>query len=1048
MYAATHLHSMYSLDAIGAPEEWVLAAKQKGLAGIAITDHGNCSSMLELYKMGQKHEFPVIMGTEIYLVESLEKNKENKYNHLILLAKNETGYRNLCRLSTLSYDEDHFYYKPRLTLDDVLSRKEGLIVTSACIVGPISARLVKNQNKEAVELAQRLKEAMGDDFYLEILPIVLNDEKYGGAEIQSVANKGILKISKDLDIKVIATPDAHIPNKEDKLLQDIKMDNQSKGWRFDIAYFLPTEAEFKDEFNVNHPYIDNETLDQCLKNTLEIVEKTKDLKLNFNPLLPKVYDGDSKSVLYEKIKAHSRLPHDIEYAKRLMYEIKVVADNGTIDLTNYFLLLEDVCDWCRKNDVQVGPGRGSAGGSLLAYVLGITSIDPIKYGLLFNRFLNETRIQKGTLPDIDLDFSNRDVVVEYLKNKYGIDRVCKLGTVSGIKIKSAIKDTMRALMGENFDYAQACTVTKNLPPDIDSMPEDQAKQILYQEMSNNQTFGDLAKKYDLLPVLFKMVGQARQMGVHASAVAITPITISDIIPLGRRDNEWYTQYSAKWCEMAGVIKFDILTVNTLNYIHDCLALVKERKNINLEMEQIPIDDSETFESFRRGDTDFVFQFNSDISKNILTQVPVNSIQDLSNITAIGRPGTIDSGMDKEWVARRRGDKPSTPFHPELDGVLKDTCGLIVYQESLMNAFRVLANFSESEADDIRRATGKKDAKLMQSYKQTFIDRVGTKGINVDEAIKIWEHLETFSGYSFNASHSFAYATIGYYCAFLKTHHPLEWWCAVANSIVNSKMSNKKDKLKEMYKSASDYFVLPNINDSTNNFYISGDKIICPFSVLNGIGDTAIESIIKSRNLGKFNTFEDFLMKSQGSGLRKDAILSLIWSNCFSLIDNNSGKDLAKMFCSICFSKSKSKSDREKFTKLLRQIEQMNQIDVARETSAALSISTGNIRDVLKDVVPPSTIFDYSVLNTYPSKKDVKLVGEITNIKPILTKRSEEMCFVDIDHDGSKYSLTLWPEIYMIYRNDLALNKYFLIDGYMNIFNNKRSIVVESLKCLE
>ncbi len=1061
-YSCLHAHCELSIDGVGSVASWVEEAKEKGLYGLAITDHGNCSSMLQLYYAGKEQDFPVVLGSEFYLVESLEKTKENKYCHITVLVKNAAGYKNICRLSTLSYEEGHFYYKPRITLDDLFAHKEGLIVLSGCLLGIIGQTHMKGNPKKATEIARRFKDEFEDDFYLELLPIKVAPNKgkgefsasEGGCDnVQETVNKILLDISFSLDIKMVATADAHMPREEQKALQDVKLANHSKGWRYEDTYYLPDEQDFRKQFKDNHPYIEAAVVDKMLANTNEIVDKAKDLNLEFKPLLPDVGYEDSYRAMMGFIREGGRI--DVKnrvQVDRLMYEIKVIKDNGYINLINYFLLLHDLVKYCKANGVEVGFGRGSAGGSLLAYALGITSVDPIKYDLLFSRFLNEARLKKGALPDIDLDFSNRDLAIDYLKKKYGEARVCKLGTISTLKIKSAIKDTLRQLMGEEFDYALANTLTKNIPNDLDGHIEF-AADVLAGEMNRNEFFSDFMEKHPrILETITGLVGTARQMGIHASAVAITPIDISDIIPLATNKGEWYTQYTAKDCEKAGVIKFDILTVNTLNYIAEAIKLVQERHGVHLEKELIPLDDRAVFSEFEKGNTDFVFQFNSDVSKGMLTQVNVNNINDLSLITAIGRPGTMDSGMDREWVATRRGDRSINYPHKALKEVLEETSGIIVYQEQVMKAFQILAGFTEAEADDIRKATGKKDSSLMQSFKERFIAESQKLWPDIDQtrAEFLWKQLETFAGYSFNKSHSVAYALTGYVCQFLKTYYPIEWWAAVAQSINTSKISNKKDKLRELYKVVDGLMVLPDINESGNDFYIKDEKIISPINVLNHVGDASIIAILDARSrMGDFVSFADFLLKINGLKVKKDVIQNLVWAGCFRNIEpGKTEKELVLEYGNIILQKAKGK-DREKIQKdIINRVTNMNQIDVAKQQGESLAVYTGNLKNVLKDLVPEGAIFDYSILEKYGHRREAVVVGTIIKIYEHMTKNSEIMAFLDIENDGETFSLTFWPELYTIEKDKLKVDFMVVVEGSINVWKNKKSLSVESVKVLE
>jgi len=1048
-YASLHNHCHFSIDGVGTVKDWVSTAIQKGLYGLGITDHGNCSAMLELYHEGKAQNFPVVLGSEFYAVKTLEKNKENRYNHMTVWVKNAEGYKNMCRLSTLSYEEEHFYYKPRITFEDLMEHSEGLMVGSGCMIGPLGQLNIKGKPEEAIELAKKFKAVFGDDFYLELMPVKVIDEETG-ENIQEKVNRFILDLAKKLDIKTIITADSHMPDASYKPMQDIKLANQSKGgkiWKMEDIYCMLTHDEFLESFKEHHSYM-LDILPEAVLNTQEIVNKAKALELNFSPMLP---DPRNERSVGSFIKEYGKIDlTDPVYVNRLKHEISVIRDNGKINLMDYFMILEEVCRWCRGNGIAVGPGRGSAAGSLLAYALNITQVDPIKHDLLFSRFLNEARIQKGTLPDIDLDFSDRDVVIGHLKERYGEDKVCKLGTITTLKLKSAFKDAMRAMMGKDFDYGFACSITKNLPDDLDS---EENKEIFKQELLNNKAFEKFVhENKDILKTIVKMMGQARQMGVHASAVAITPCPLNEIIPMGMRKGERYTQYAAPQCEAVGVIKFDILKVNTLNYITKAVNLVKERHGVIIDPDNIPMGDRKTLDAFEAGDTDFVFQFNSNISKGLLTKIKINSLNDLSQVTAMGRPGPMDAGVHITWLNCKSEKVHVKYLHPSLEELLKPTAGVVCFQEQLMRAFQILAGFSEIEADDVRKATGKKIPELMQSFKEKFIKRSQEihEDIDLNRAQDLWKQLETFGGYSFNASHSLCYALIGYVCQYLKMNYPIEWWAGVASGIINSTVSDKKAKLKEVYH-VSKSIGMPDINESGFDFFINkNNEIISPFTVLNQIGDKSITSLLEVRKeWGEFTSLQDFLTKIKGKRIRKNVIESIIWGGCFSRIEPKNEKELIIEFYKSKIGKGTTAPAKKLQKELDTKILHMNEADIMRAKKSALSFLSGDLKNIYEDMAPNNTIYDYTKMGNMPDLREVTVIGTIKDVREIVTKKGDKMAFIEIENDDKTFSLTLFPESYIMYKEEGLLKKgqCMLVDGVINIWNGRRSIIAEKIMFL-
>lgn len=1052
-YSLVHSHGESSPDGVCSAKDWVDMAKNKGLYGLALTDHGIMTSALELYYEGKKQKFPIALGEEFYVVNSADPKS---YYHLTVWCKNEIGYKNLCILSSLAFSEENFYSKPRITNELLFEHKEGLIIGSGCFIGELGQKLLKGETDSAREYAIKMKEEFGDDFYIEIMPaLVKNSSKeqvrYPQYEkdinLQIPQNEMLLNLAHELKIKHVCSSDAHMPDTSYKTVQRVKMYNKSKTWEYDYLYYMHGFEEFKkqwvDEFGLDH----EQFLIGC-KNSNEIIDKCKDLNLKFEWKLPEINyslypverKSNQKELLISLIEYHGKIPNNKTYLERLSREVKLLSDNGVHNFIDYFLFLEDVCRYCNNVGIMVGISRGSVGGSLLAYALNITDIDPIKYNLTFERFINTARINQGTLPDIDLDIESRrrPEVLEYICNTYGKDHVASFGTVHTMKIKSALKDTIRILDPE-------------LPQDrIDAL----CASIPWVESDKNESKEEIESIIEKAPLLRKYLsehkeirdtimasmGQMRQYGVHAAAIAVSPNPIREFVPLARKskDTMYYTQYSMDYCAKAGLVKYDILGLNTLSDIATCLDLIHERtgKRIN-PWRDIPLDDKDTMEAFQKGRTVTVFQFNTEIFSDLLRTSKVETLDDLVALNTLGRPGTYDTGMHKEWISRRKGQKSVSHIHESLKPVLKDTYGILLYQEQVMSAVQVLAGFTLEEADDIRSAIGKKKTEVIDKYKLIYLERVPQchPDISKDKAEKIWDLIEAFGRYSFNYAHAVAYSIVAYICQYLKTHYVLEWWCAILRN-------EKEDDRRRYYYQFIKKLIAPySVNKCRTEYYIDGKFIIPPIDSIKFIGKESAKQIIER---GPFSNFDDFYTKVDKVALKKHVVINMILGGLFADIEpDRNEQQLIEHFYKTYFG-AKLKSNgmpNAEWREWESEFKSIGPADLQKRKMEILPHNSISLNKLYKGE-DYSEVLSYSEVKSMSNRDPVKLVGVVLSIHHTKTKKDgKSMFFTELSNEGESISLTVFPEKAIKLRDIFRKGNVLKVDGEINTWGGKFGVVV-------
>ncbi len=883
-FVSLHLHTEYSLlDGAIKIDELIEQAIAYKMPALAITDHGNLCGAVEFYKKAVKKGIKPIIGCEVYVAPgnrfdrtktNLDSNlAEEAAFHLILLARDSAGYKNLTTLVTKAYLEG-FYYKPRIDKDILEQYSGGLIGLSACLKGEVPYYLRYGNQDKAREAALRYKHILGpENYYFEI--------QHNGLPEQEAVNKQLIELAGELHIPLVATNDCHYLKKEDARAHDILLciqtgktvkDEKRLKMATDEFYFKSPD-EMKNAFS---------EVPEAIANTRLIAERCN---LEFQlgkSLLPKyeVPEGTTpdsylKELAEKGLREKFRDNIPAHYADRLAMELKVIK---RMAYSSYFLIVWDFISYARGRDIPVGPGRGSAAGSLVAYCLDITEIDPIKYNLLFERFLNSERI---SMPDIDVDFcrDRRQEVIDYVAAKYGDDHVAQIITFGTMAAKAAIRDVGRVL---GIPYAEVDRIAKLVPGN--NITIDEAIKL---EPQLKELYDSDQTVKELLDIAKRLEGLSRHASTHAAGVVIAPEPLTNFTALYKNPSESTitTQFDMGAIESVGLLKFDFLGLKTLTVLNRAVGYIKQQgKLINLS--EIPLDDDATYKLLTSGETTGIFQLESDGMRDILVKMLPNRFEDLIALVALYRPGPIGSGMIDDFIKRKKGETEVEYELPQLKAILDETYGVILYQEQVMRIANVIASFSLGQADLLRRAMGKKKPDEMEKQKEVFIKGAIANGVSEKKAARLFELMAFFAEYGFNKSHSAAYAYLAYQTAYLKTHYPVEFM--TANLSTDMGDTDKVVKLINECRSMSIEILPPDINVSEREFRIFVNSVRFGLEAVKGVGSAAIEVILKERQSGAFTSFVDFLKRVDNKRVNKKVIESLIKAGAFDTIvdDNN------------------------------------------------------------------------------------------------------------------------------------------------------------------
>jgi DNA polymerase III subunit alpha len=851
-----HLHSQYSLlDGANRLDDVIAAAAAAGMPALALTDHGNLFGAVEFYDRARQAGVKPIVGMEAYVAQGDHRDRtpgKGSSNHLVLLAADETGYRNLIKLTSRSYLEG-FYYKPRVDKELLRRHSAGIIALSACLKGEINERIVANQEREAEAAAREFREIFGDgNFFLEM-------QDHGIPE-QRLANDVVRRIAQRTGLPLVVSNDCHYLRKDDAFAHDVLLcigtqKTLSDADRLRYAsenFYLKSATEMHQLFPDDHAAIEN---------TLAIAERCNLVIPTGTFHLPEfpVPAGHSPQEYFEKVAREGLAERLVElrrrraqglvktpeemYRQRLEFEIQVIEKMG---FAGYFLVVWDFIRYAREHDIPVGPGRGSAAGSVVSYALRITDIDPLQYDLLFERFLNPDRI---SMPDIDIDFCmrRRGEVIHYVGEKYGRDRVAQIITFGTLAAKAVIRDVGRVM---GIPYAKVDRIAKLLPEMTKSLAE-AAKEVdaLKAEVEKDPEVRRIVE------VGSRLEGLTRHASVHAAGVVITPRPLDDLVPLYKvtkgEEEQVMTQWDMTVIEKLGLLKMDFLGLRTLTVLDDAVKILR-LQGIDLDLDEVPLADDEVFKLFREGRTSGIFQFESRGMTDLLRRAQPSKFEDLAAFNALYRPGALSVGMVEEYIQRKLGKKKVKYVLPETKDILEETYGVIVYQEQVMLIAVAVAGFSMAEADTLRKAMGKKKADVMAKMKEKFAAGAVARGVPREKAEELWDYIEPFAGYGFNKSHSVAYAMLAYKTAYLKVHHPVAFMAAMLNSELSSTDSIAKyvAECRNMGIPA----LPPDINESGYPFTVAGGAIRFGLGAVKGVGESAIDAVLAARRrVGRFRS---------------------------------------------------------------------------------------------------------------------------------------------------------------------------------------------------
>ncbi|MCK4919108.1 MAG: DNA polymerase III subunit alpha [Candidatus Pacebacteria bacterium] len=1015
-----HTHSHYSLlDGLAKIDDLLKRAQELEMDSLALTDHGVMYGAVEFYQKAKKNNIKPILGVEAYVSTVSRHNKtlgsNDRRNHLILLAKNEIGYKNLIKMTTSAHIEG-FYYKPRIDKELLRENSEGLIGTSACMGGEISQAILANDLKKAEKVINEFQDIFGkENFYLEL-------QDHPGLEGQSIINDALIKLSEKTKAPLVAANDIHYINKEDDKAQDILLciqmnrtvDEKNRMTMIGEDYSMKSSEEMIRSFK---------HVPEAIDNTQKIVSECN-VELDLGKILLPHYEVPGNLTPEKYLEKLCRIGIEKRYRKsndtiekRLQFELNTIANMG---FASYFLIVQDFVNWSKNQGIIVGPGRGSAAGSIVSYLIGITDIDPIKYDLLFERFLNPDRI---SMPDIDLDFADnrRDEVLKYVAKKYGQDHVAQIITFGTMAARAAIRDTGRAL---GLPYSLCDRVSKAIPM-FTKLPYAVENVKELKDMYNNES--DIK---NLIDNALKLEGVARHSSTHACGVVISKNALDQYTPCQyppQGNSGYVTQYEMHNIEDLGLLKMDFLGLKNLTIIENALKIISKTKGEKIDLPNIPLDDEKTLKLFQKGKTTGVFQFESSGMKRYLKKLSPTDFEDVVAMVAMYRPGPLNSGMVDEFIDRKHGRKDVVYKHPVMENALKNTYGVIIYQEQVMRLSKDMANFTGGQADTLRKAMGKKIAELMAKMKVDFIEGCIKNDISKKIAEETFSDMEKFAEYGFNRSHAVCYAFIGYQTAYLKAHYPAEFMASLLTADRENidRIAIEVDECRQM----GIEVLPPDVNMSFVNFGVINEngkeEIRFGLSAIKNVGQNIVETIVEERKEnGKFKGIEDFVLRVESKDLNKKSMESLTRSGSFDSMEE-ANKLLSNMERIIGFAKEHQKArnsgqvslfgNAEDSTNSTNQLQLTDTIPVNKEEKMAWE------KELLGLYVSDHPLKEYSSylrsefkgindLGSEDVNQIVKVGGIITKIQKIVTKRGQTMVFAILEDLTGKIEALVFPRL--------------------------------------
>ena len=1067
-----HIHSEFSLlDGANRIKDLPVRAKELGMDAMAITDHGVMYGVIDFYKACKKEGIKPIIGCEMYVAPRSRFDKDpvldKQYNHLILIAKNNQGYKNLSKLVSIGF-VDGYYYKPRIDLEVLEKYHEGIICLSACLAGALSQAILNGNMEKAEEVALWHKKVFKDDYYIEV--------QNNGIQEQVMVNQKLIQIARKLDIPLVATNDAHYLKKGDSYNHEVllciqtgKRMSDPDRMRFDTEDLYVKSPEEMSEYFSSFP--------DAIENTVKIAEKCN-VEFEFgHTILPnyevpkefKTHYDYMKKLCDDGLKERYGDNLSQEIIDRAEYEVSIIKKMGYVD---YYLIVWDFIHYAKEHDIPVGPGRGSGAGSILAYAMGITDIDPIKYGLIFERFLNPERV---SMPDFDVDFcyERRQDVIDYVSKKYGNDHVSQIITFGTMSARMVIRDVARVL---DVPYAEADKLAKMIPNTLHIT----IKQALEQNKELSGLYEQDNNIHKLLDIAMSLEGMPRQASTHACGIVITKDPVDTYVPLYVRDNQISTQYIMTTLEELGLLKMDFLGLRTLTVIKDTIDLVKQNRGIDVEFDK-NMDDPKVYKLWQEGKSCGIFQFESQGMTNFMKELKPDCLEDLIAGVSLYRPGPMD--QIPRYIRGKLNPGHNEYTHPSLEPILNVTYGCMVYQEQVMQIVRDLAGYSLGRADLVRRAMGKKKLDVMAKEREIFIhgqlDENGNvivpgcvrNGINEKDANKIFDEMAEFAKYAFNKSHAACYAVVAYRTAYLKAYYPEEFMAATLNSFLGN--LDKIPQYIEECKKLGIEIQKPDINLSQTKFTAAQGKIRFGLGSIKNVGITPVDAIIKEREEnGNYSSFTDFCERISDEAVNKKCIESLIKAGVFDEFPQTRATLLASFEMIIdqiqstkkkgldgqvsMFDLGQKDEDIKDVKYYFSEHEEFSERELLASEKEMLGIYISGhplekIRDQIEKQTNINTIqmrqteeIGEEAIQEKPSFTDgqfVKYAGIINSVKKKYTKTNKLMAFVTIEDLYGMAEIIVFENAYLQAGNSLIENNIVMVEGRLSIREDEETKIV-------
>lgn len=1067
-FAHLHLHTQYSLlDGANKISKVIEQAKGLGQPAIAITDHGNMHGAVEFFLEAKRVGIKPIIGCELYVTPGSRFEKKHKAkggtetHHLTVLAQDINGYRNLCRLVTLAYREG-FYFKPRVDHELLEKYNEGLIALSGCLSGELSELIGIDDLKRSQELVKWYSTHFGDRFYLEVQPHAISE--------QQKLNKGCFELAKDIGIPLVATNDCHYAHVDDAYAQEVlmcvstgKLMTDPDRMRHEGVHLHLKNAE-----EVLAGLKDFKHAEEAVANSCVIAERCN-LEFNFKTYYMPQFQAPPEKTLFQLMAEIARAGLEkrlvevaerigqkaeeirSEYSLRLEEELQMIEKMG---FSGYFLVVADFIVWAKEQGIPVGPGRGSVAGSLVAYAMRITEIDPITNKLLFERFLNPERV---SLPDIDVDFCilGRDRVIQYVIDRYGKDRVAQIATFGTLKAKAAIKDVGRVL---GLSYAETDRIAQLVPA-----PRQGFDYSLEESLQMEPKLAEYARAEgkELIGLAIKLEGAVRHTSTHAAGVVIGDKPLIDLVPMMLdKDGKEVTQFSMSSVEKIGLVKFDFLGLKTLTVLHAAVKLIKESRGVDVDLERLPLGDERTYQLLCSGNTTGVFQLESGGITDMTRRLKPNCFDDLTAILALYRPGPLDAGMVDHYINRKHGKEPVAYLHPLMKESLSDTYGIILYQEQIMQLARNLSDYSLGEADLLRRAMGKKNPEEMAKQRDIFVSRAIKKGIGEKLASQIFDQMETFARYGFNRSHSAAYAMISFQTAYLKAHYSVEFMAA----LMSLEMGDSDKTLKNLNECREQKIrvLSPDVNQSGAGFTVHGSNIRYGIEAVKGIGEKAVQNIIKTRQeSGPFVDLEDFAARVESQSINRRVVESLIKCGAFDFTELTRREMMERL------------DDVLRTAQVLQRDKDSNQIGLFAPANGKIEIPRRSTnrpewpvnqrlayeREALGFYISGHPLEKYrkelkriGIRNTQELKelsasRQVKVAGVISTLRLKNTKKGDRYATFSLEDWQGSIETIVWPDVYREVANVLVADDPVVIEGNLDVGDERRTLIANRIESL-